>query len=781
MDTLEFLDSVVTTPEGHFVLATNNGEWHEQWFNWPNDRERIIATASTYECDVYFSSYLFSTKSSQKQFVLPTRTIQADLDDADANAIESAPSILVQTSRGRHQGFWILNEALPIEVHEQLSRQITYAIPLCDRSGWPLGRKARLPDTNNCKYVDKQLIKVINDTGRTYDTAELNLSFPLLDRKEATVNEDEDFINNPLREFVDGPHEFIDKLRDKLPPKVVAQYTVRAEDRSEALWALENACFRAGLDRYEVFYLAFHSANNKFAELRLNANRELAKDVLRAEEKGVFDPKLVIAEARHYKLPFDEKQRAIAVTAIDLMKREGSFVRGRDSIGWYVFQGQPIPITHRSGTLSAFLENYLGLNYTEQIQHYVTGALVSHTQSLPPTARIGALTHFNPRANSLYVHTGRKQVLKIVPGNMSHIINGSDGLIFPWQQSFEPFVPLTSGIDWAQALFGDSLEEVVGLNKECALTMLKVWFLFLLFRDLAEARPILAILGEPGSGKSAILRRCYALFYGPEKKLGGITNPNDFDTQTSNFPFVVFDNVDTWEQWLPDRLAQIANNTDIDKRKLYTDNEISSVKRQSMVAVTAHDPKFGRSDVVDRLLMLELRRIPEFRDEKSMVQAILDQRNYLWGSIIDDIMTIMRVPRTIDNSLQFRIQDFATVGLWISKALGVERQFRDAITAIKVQQKSFVLEEENLLVDTLQRAVSRGRLNGTWVTSTEMWAELELVASDSILFQRKYKNTTVLGRRLYALQEPLKAIFNIEFKDEDGRRLWLLSGKLHRS
>lgn len=770
METLAFLEKVITAPEGHFVLATFNGQWREQWFEWPNQKNEIVEAANV-EYDCYFSSYLFDAAKSSKDHVLPSRTIQADLDNADILTIDLAPTMLVSTSRGRHQGYWLLDTALDINIHESLSKKVTYGIEQCDRSGWAVGRKVRLPNTLNCKYNDKQRVEVVNSTNRFYSRSELELGFAAVEANTTLAvdgDELEEFLNYPSKEFEIGPNEFLENIRDQLPPKVVAQYNIIAEDRSAALWALECSCFRAGLSRYEVFFLARNCANNKFLNLRINGERELAKDVLRAERAEVTDPKSTIMAIRELKKGQAEKLRIIAETTKIIMKTQGTFIRGKDSVGWFIYKGQPMPLKPRAQALQAYLENILGLNFIEKEQRFVANDLLSFSATLPMTATVAALSYFDSKNNTLYLHTGRKQVLKLTKDGLTHTLNGSDNVIFPWQLSFEPFVPLDSTLDWADFLFGDSLNDVVGLTKAQALAMLRVWLLFILFRDLARAHPILAILGQPGSGKSAMLARVFAVFYGAGKNIGGITSRKDFDTQTSNFPLVVFDNVDTWESWLPDSLAQVVNNTDIDVRRLYTDNEIYSIKRQAMVALSAHDPKFGRADVADRLLILGLTRIPEFRDEASMHQAALEKRNYIWGAIVDDLLQVLRYPRFVDNSLQFRIQDFATLGLWISRALGIEDDFRQCIQSVKKEQKSFILDNETMLLDSIWRAVRQDKLS-EWSSPSDVWAVLELVTPDPLAFSKRYKGPDVLARRLHTLQDALRAEFDIECKDG---RLW---------
>jgi hypothetical protein len=96
--------------------------------------------------------------------VLPSRTIQCDLDEAIVPVV-NAPNILVETSPGRHQGFWIMRDPMEPEILEPLSKRLTYSVPDADRSGWSLGHKMRLPGTFNYKYPSgPKIVKVITST-----------------------------------------------------------------------------------------------------------------------------------------------------------------------------------------------------------------------------------------------------------------------------------------------------------------------------------------------------------------------------------------------------------------------------------------------------------------------------------------------------------------------------------------------------------------------------------------------------------------------------------------
>ena len=766
------------------AVGPNDGErWLEEWYKWPDDLPKLIerVAARAAEHNVYFSSYLFQQPQSRKQFVLPTRTIQADLDEADIHQLPIRPTVLVRTSPGRHQAFWVLREQVDLDVHEILSRKITYAIDKCDRSGWPLGRKVRLPGTLNFKYAEPKPVEVVEESGIEYNPADFEL---LPSVPQAVVDQyDEKFLEGGVKLDI-GPHELLERIRELLPPKVVQTYDVATRDRSATLWSLMLSAFRAGCTRDEVFVLAQNSANNKFADLRYHGDRELAKDVLRAESllrTGARDERSVIMSARRMPGVIAERRQHIFELVLKFMQEAGEFIHSDDDMTWYVRRdtGRPISISRHSEWLSALLEVQFGLNRSEVEQVYVLNALESYARMLPVTGTRAALTHSDIAARTLLLHTGRKEVMRITPLGVETTVNGANGLIFPWRNEIQPFTPSPSGSyiegEWAEALFRTHCQNVLGLRPDEFMAMMKAWFLFLLFRNEALSRPILSLFGQPGSGKSTLLKRLYVLLYGAKKSVGSVTGTEDFDHSVAYDPLYAIDNADTWERWLPDRLALSAGTSDIQKRKLYTDTDIITIKRNAMIAISAHNPRFGREDVSDRLLIFTFHRLTHFESETDIMRVIAARRNQLWGSIIHDVQRVLATPRPpAAQAPQFRVEDFATMGFWFARALGFEREFVNALSIIKGAQRSFTLDEDQILVLALRRAISNMKNPERFRSPGELWQELEVAAPDTQSFQRVYRNSVYLGKKLFSLQEALKVLFEIEWHYEPklAIRMW---------
>lgn len=762
----------------------------DYWYKWPAELDEIVAFAEKHapHANVYFSSYLYKAPVAVKDNVLLSRTIQADLDDADPRNIARPPTILVETSPGRHQGYWVMENQLSKEEHEDLSKRMTYSIPLCDRSGWALGRKVRIPGTLNHKYLSgPKEVRVVSTAIRTYPSEE----FEALPEVPQFLLEhyDEKFLDAPV--IVDEhPLRILERIKKDIPARIYIQYNSRQSDRSEALFGLMCWGFKAGLTRDEVFTLARGSANNKFADLQHRADQELAKDVLRAEhsvKSKEQDDRQVIQDLYRKPIPSYDKKRAIYAVVLTAMLQQGEFMTTEGGATWYVRRdiGRPIPITGASQAFYTLLDVQFGINSTEAEAKFIAHSLQAYTSSLANKSLEAALSYYDPSSNHILLHTGRKTVLRITADSVESGVDGSHGVLFPWYASVQPFTPSSrvEDVDWGEELFGNgtrgygsSLHNLVNLEPHHAKALLKVWLMFVLFRNAASSRPIIAALGQPGSGKTTLFRKVYSLLYGQYKSLTGVTTMDDFDYATASDPLVVLDNVDSWANWLPDRIALAAGVSDVTKRKLYTDTDIITIRRQAILGVTAHNPSFGRADVADRFLLFTYKRLPHFVSETDVLEDLAKKRNQIWGAIVRDMQRVLRMPTSsVRDVPQFRVEDFARVGMWIAMAIGEEDAFRDALETVKSSQQSFTLEEEGFLVSAITKYVSTSGDHDKFYTSSQLWSFLEMCSGDANMFRILYKNASQLSRKLSTMQVALKKIIKIEQQNDlTGQRTWKL-------
>jgi hypothetical protein len=572
-------------------------------------------------------------------------------------------------------------------------------------------------------------------------------------------------------------HEFWDAKKELLAKGTEVHFYTEAPDRSRALWRLMTECFRAGLSREEVYLIAHASANNKFAHLRYGGERALALDVIRAEREVMNGPsgirsRIVLAR-RSTNGTINERRQGIADMCRNQMLSHGRFVHARGGTLWYILEkeGKPVPVNKSSTQLNVLLDTMFALNATEPEHQYVVAHLINHVAGLPETGEIATLSYYQPDANTLLLHTGTKDIIRITPDEIDTVTNGYQDIIFLWNgdHTINPTINTPPTDDtWHDALFGMSLKNLTheGVSPEQALALLRAWFMTLLLRNAIVSRPILAIFGQPGSGKSTLFKRVYALLYGPHKAVSGVGTAGEFDYAMATDPLLVLDNVDTWEKWLPDRIARAAGVSELTRRKLYTDVDTVTLRLQAFLGITAHNPKFGREDVLDRFIMLTLERIQHFHDETAIVNNILTKRDQYWGQIAHDIQRVLREPIPPDNTVaQFRVQDFSKFGQRVANALGFADTFHAAIRSMVDQQKGFVLDEDSILVELIAKYIRMERYKDVgFVTPAKLWATFDMIGGPDKAFAKQYGNSVKLGRKLWAMQDALKQRFVVEWK-----------------
>jgi ABC-type dipeptide/oligopeptide/nickel transport system ATPase component len=415
---------------------------------------------------------------------------------------------------------------------------------------------------------------------------------------------------------------------------------------------------------------------------------------------------------------------------------------------------------------------------------YVTSHLINHVASLPPEGNLGALSYYIPESNICLLHTGAKDVLRITEDEIDIVTNGWHGIIFPWTENatFTPNITdsqqqqhNTQSIStnykskWADYLFEGALDNISAdcMTAKQAIALLQAWVLTIILRNAIIARPILAVFGQQGSGKSTLFRRVMILLYGPKRQVSGITSAEDFDTQMASDPLLVVDNVDTWEKWLPDRIARAAALSETKKRKLYTDVDTVTVRSQALLGISAHNPKFGREDVTDRLILITLERVDFFKPESEMIARISGMRDELWTMIAYDIQRVLREPKP-ERIPQLRVEDFAALGQRVSNALGCSQDFYDAVESLVRHQKGFTLEEDSMLVDIIARFIkSPRRKSQDFMTPAKLWAEWDQMSGGGMTdrsFQKQYGNSIKLGKKLLVMMDSLRYRFVVERK-----------------
>jgi hypothetical protein len=149
----------------------------------------------------------------------------------------------------------------------------------------------------------------------------------------------------------------------------------------------------------------------------------------------------------------------------------------------------------------------------------------------------------------VYVVSGRDKI--------ETMYNGECGQIFSTNESGRFLVPdldNTEGVDAWDHLIDDlsfTTSEEAPATPEEQKELLKAWVLAFFFQELLPTRPILTLIGEPGSGKTTAMRRILRIVEDPFTDVLGVpTDKQDaFRTSIESHRLLVLDNLEKSGAW----------------------------------------------------------------------------------------------------------------------------------------------------------------------------------------------------------------------------------------
>lgn len=350
----KFFEFLFDRTEGGFVCFARRkprGAFEERFYRWPNEVEIALdyVAKSLLEYNIWFCPMLFSRPNRSKYDVSVCPAVWSDLDSCPPDSLLVPPTLLLETSNGRHQGLWCTDELLqPLEA-EEVSKSIAYrhADEGADKSGWDLTQLLRVPFTLNFKYDPAPVVMLVNAT-EVVTLDRMLEAYPVLQE-----DRDAEF---PFPEHIPDVEQLMRAYRDTLDSKVWMLLRVPPEkDWSKALWSLEMRLAESGLSREDMFSLARSAACNKY--VRDNRNERLLwKEVCRAWIKH-RERSSIIQDATAFKDPELLSDEDLKVVAEDR-----TFID--DYIDWAKTVGDAAEAYHHAGAficLSALMSGSVQL------------------------------------------------------------------------------------------------------------------------------------------------------------------------------------------------------------------------------------------------------------------------------------------------------------------------------------------------------------------------------------------------------------------------------------
>lgn len=261
MNTKDFFSRIYgNDTEGLIEIATDNFQTN-RWFEWPRQKEFLTKYINLRKNeDVWFSVNLYKERERVAENATYGQAVYMDADTCHPDNFRVPPSIIVESSPGKWQCFWLLDEATPVQEIQHVAHQISIAHEKqgCDKSGWIPTKMLRVPTTSNLKYDIPARVKITggNEEVYTLDTiaaaySDIPVTQEVIERSLAIPA----YLPKAISVIEKIPTDIDHLYYDPVPPK---------GSWSERMWAFMLGCFQSGFTREEVFVVALRAKCNKY-------------------------------------------------------------------------------------------------------------------------------------------------------------------------------------------------------------------------------------------------------------------------------------------------------------------------------------------------------------------------------------------------------------------------------------------------------------------------------------------------------------------------------------
>ena len=355
-------------PGEYFFLTTmgfSKASWKEHVFTRDRFDEIEEFIKERKHLHIYFCCHGFSKPKRNADYAVMPKMLWSDLDEADPRTMKFKPTIAIESSPGRHVGFWQTDK----QVSGNLNKRMTYAVS-GDKGGWDITQVLRVPGTINHKYQTKPRVKLLWEDGPTYKLAELEKVLPHAkqgsSRNEAYVNP-----NDQIALGADAINRNQKLIPLKLRQQLLGKVKTTVKDRSEFLWNTYNTLLESGVTPDDVFLIIRPSQFNKFST-RPNGDETLKAEIEKAvtyrlEQNLTNRPKLIGEDQSP-----EEEQEILHFYSMDEVEAK--------NIDWiwypYLARGEVTILSGNPGSSKSFLAQMIGKDLCDGIALPSTRPLV---------------------------------------------------------------------------------------------------------------------------------------------------------------------------------------------------------------------------------------------------------------------------------------------------------------------------------------------------------------------------------------------------------------------
>lgn len=448
----------------------------------------------------------------------------------------------------------------------------------------------------------------------------------------------------------------------------------------------------------------------------------------------------------------------------------------------------PMPKAGLGGDrIFSYIHQMYGLSEREDTTKVVYDVMRSYAIQHGTHVELRRFAAYNAETKTCYMSCYDGFQYRIDGTDVTRISTGDEGIFFIDDDGGETITPdigphdilldhLTN-LNFAESALG-------GISPDQQRKALIIWLFALALPDLMPTKPLLMVEGAMGSGKSLAVQLIQVALMGAVKPITiSKSQEDEFGVLLLRSPICVLDNVDSYIEWVADKVCSYTTTGVFPKRKLYSDDEEVIIKPHAFLAVASKNPtSFRREDVADRCIVLRLDRRTSFRRAEKIIQDTKQLRAKLFGEYLYLVNRIIEEIRSgayqEDEQEAHRMADYAALGRVVARVVGWEPdEIVKLMDALQSERDAFISEEDPL-VDLLHKWLAyqprMGPKNsGREVSVQQLFQELDTFAqADGIQW---YKSPRMLVQKLRSTH--VERDFIIQTLAVDGHKSYKITRK----